>query len=260
MSAVLFATVLGWASDPSAVTELQDPPTVRREIARGVWVDWTDLAIEVTTRARGHGPQDAEAAEQQARREVDAAIRQAAARVPLTGELTVGAIGDDRVRPAVQSRLSRWEVTEGRYGSAGEVVLTAALSLQELLKPYTLAEARPGPAQAEHPPEWTGLVIDARGASVVPCWAPRLVTDDGQSLLVVRMWEDEAVNVAPLVYVSDPAHPAAARAGDHPLFVRAADASGGDVVLSGADLARFNEELSGARILGEGRVVVVVDP
>ena len=260
MTVALLVALAARAGDPAVVPAPHDPPTVRREIARGVWVDWTDLAIEVTTRARGHGPQDAEAAEQQARREVDAAIRQAASRVPLTGALTVGAIGDDRVRPAVQSRLSRWEVTEGRYGSAGEVVLTAALSLQELLKPYTLAEARPGPAQAEHPPEWTGLVIDARGASVVPCWAPRLVTEDGDALLVVRMWEDEAVNVAPLVYVSDPAHPAAARAGDHPLFVRASDARGGDVVLSGAELARFHAELADARVLGEGRVVVVVDP
>jgi hypothetical protein len=77
MIVLLLGALVGWASDPSPVAEPQDPPTVRREIARGVWVDWTDLAIEVTTRARGHGPQDAEAAEQQARREVDAAIRQA---------------------------------------------------------------------------------------------------------------------------------------------------------------------------------------
>lgn len=243
------------ADDPA------DPPNVRREITRGVWVDWTDLAIEVTTDARGHGTQDIEAVEQVARREVDAAVGQGARRVLLHRRTTVGDLEEDeKLWQALASRLSRWEIEEGRYTDLGEVTLTATLDLQDLLKPYTLSEARTGPVGEAGPGTWTGLVIDARGTGLEPCWAPAIVTAENREIMVVRMWEDDAVNTAPLVYVSDPAHPFAARAGVHPLFVRAAAADGASIVLGGEDLRRLETELAGAPAFGQGRVVVVVDP
>ncbi len=132
--------------------------------------------------------------------------------------------------------------------------------LQDLLKPYTLSEARSAPAAEPGAFTWTGLVIDARGTGLEPCWAPAVVTAENREVMVVRMWEDDAVNTAPLVYVSDPAHPFAARAGMHPLFVRAASADGASVVLGGEDLRRLESELGGAPVFGQGRVVIVVDP
>jgi hypothetical protein len=244
--------------------DLVDPPTVRREVARGVWVDWTHLAIEADGEAKGHGTEDTEAVEQLARREVDIAIRQAADRVRLTQDLTVEGIeGDDRVWDAVASRLPRWEVDQGTYYTSGKVELKASLSLQELLKPWTLSVARPAPAQPESPPAWTGIVLDARGTGVEPCWAPALATAEGKEILSIRMWDEDAVNTAPLVWVSDPAHPAAARAGVHPVFVRVASASGTTLVLGGDDLSRLEAilgDVATSRFLGEGKVVVVVDP
>ncbi len=241
--------------------ELADPAHVRREISGGVWVDWTDLAIEVTTDARGHGTQDIEAVEQQARREVDAAMGQGARRVLLNRQTTVGDLEEDqRLWQALASRLSRWEIEEGRYTDEGEVTLTATLDLQDLLKPYTLSQARPAPVADARAGAWTGLVIDARGTGLEPCWAPAVVTAEAREVMVVRMWEDDAVNSAPLVYVSDPAHPFAARAGLHPLFVRAAAADGASIVLGGEDLRRLEAELAGSTAFGQGRVVIVVDP
>jgi hypothetical protein len=240
-----------WAADPAPVV---------RPVASGVVVNWTSLALEAEASARGHGTEDTEAIEQLARREVDLAMRQGADRVQLAEGVSFADLSDDpALGDALASRLPRWEVAESRYYTSGRVELLARLSLQELLKPYTLAQARPAIPDDGARAGPTGLLIDARGTEVTPSWSPRVITPEGAEILVVRMWDDDAVNAAPLVWVTDPADGAAARAGASPLIVRAAGAQDTALVVSGEDATALRG-FAAARPLGQGRVVVVVDP
>jgi hypothetical protein len=101
--------------------------------------------------------------------------------------------------------------------------------------------------------------VDARGIPANPAFAPQLVTRSGEVLFDGSTWASIAVETSPVVYVDDPAHPAAARAGPSPLFLRAVGQRGCDIEVSDADLPRWRDEVEGTRLIGEGRVVVVLD-
>ena len=74
------------------------------------------------------------------------------------------------------------------------------------------------------------------------------------------LWEDVAYERAPVVYVSDAAHPAAMRAGNNPIFAKVTSADEGALQLAENDAVRVRTAFSQARTLGDGTVVVVVDP
>ncbi len=234
---------------------------VIEEVASGVDLNWTTLQLVVVASAQSSGTEDTEAVEQLARRDADAALRMGARRIRLDGSRTVAELdAEPRLGPAVAARLARWTVGEARYYASGKVELVAILSLQDLLKPVTLANARAGGA-ASNSPGLTGLVVDARETDAKPVWAPRLLTRSGDVLWDGALWESPAVAGVPAVFVFDPADPrAAARAGADPLIVQAADAIGPDLVLAKDDLRRFRSAPDSGGILGQGTLVVVVSP
>jgi hypothetical protein len=231
---------------------------VLQPIAPGVFVNWTTLELRVQTSTFGSPVQSVQAVEQIARREVDAAILQAAPRVQVasTGRFAE-VMAHPQVGPAVRSRLSRWEVSRATYGTSGRVDLEAVLSLQELLKPWSLQIARSGAAPPADPAAPTGLMVDARGTGLQPAYAPRLLGPDGSTLYAGELYEEEAVTLVPFVFVPDPSHPAAARAGGAPSIVRGVEASGSDLTLDAAGASRVRE--LGEVLLGRVPVVVVVD-
>jgi hypothetical protein len=250
-----------------------DVPDLVEVISYGVEVDWTTLTIGVRAEANGARAQSVDAVEQLARRQIEAAIQQAVPAIRVTREAVVAdLLADPDLGPAVRGRISRWEVDEAIYGTSGRVELHAVLSLQDLLKPWTLQIARAGAAP---PPEVTplggpapggaalgelrptGLVVDARGTELEPVYALRLVAPDGQVLYAGELFEEQAVTVAPYRFVTDPAHPAAAGAGDRPVVVRAISARGADVGLDAIGALQVLE--AGEALLGRGDVVVVVD-
>ena len=237
-----------------------DGGDVVREVAAGVEVNWTDLTLNASGIGGTGGTEGRKAIEQLARREVEVSMRQGSSRIQVTTHQT---LRDLELLPeladALGSRVSRWVVTEARYYASGKVELDGQLSLQDLLKPYTLKTSVPMPAR-DIQPDFTGLVVDARGRGVVPAWAPRILGQDGEVLHAGGVWDEQAVTVSPVVYVSDPAHSRARRAGDKPFIVVAESASGPDLVLSADDAGRFKEAMVGAAVLGEGTVVIVVDP
>ncbi len=235
------------------------PADVVQDLGSGVSVNWTTLQLQIRGSARGAAAQNTEAVEQLARRDVDAAIAQVVGSVPVAA----GAVFDDllaepSLATAMGTRTSRWIVTTTAYHASGRVVVDAELSLQHLLKPWTLQIASTTVETAPDVP-WTGLVVDGRGTGVRPAFAPRIVDPRGTSVYRGELWEEEAVSEAPFVYVSDPAHPAALRAGERPLFVSAVRADGADLVLSVEDAARVRDEVVALGVLGRGRAVVVVD-
>ena len=239
-----------------------DPPDVRHEVARDVWVNWTRLALEVRANAVGGATESTRAVEELARREADAGIRQGVGRIAVSAARDVSELQEvPEFGSAIEARMSRWRAEETRYFASGRVEIDAALPLLELLKPYTLATAV-GRTEAEAPqPRYTGVVVDARGTDATCAWAPRLLSARGDVLFDGALFEEVAIERSPVVYVSDPAHPVAVRAGSDPIFLHATGAEGADLVLSPEDSQRFrSSSLRGAHILGEGTVVVVVDP
>lgn len=236
-----------------------EPPPVVTEVGTGLELDWTKLVLRARASSGGHGMEDTRAVEDLARRELQVGMEQGAARVPLAGEVVLGTVLEEgEVGRALTSRISRWEVTEAIYYASGRVELTAELSLQELLKPWSLSRSRAAVSE-EQEPRYTGVVVDARGSGAVPAWAPQILAADGDILYDGSLWEEPAVTRSPVAYVTDPAHPASARAGATPMFVRADAASGPDLVLTADDTVRFRTAMAGARVLGEGTVVVVLD-
>jgi hypothetical protein len=232
---------------------------VHENLGHDVRVNWTTLSLEIDGVAWRKGAQTWQSIEQMARREVDAAVRQAVGSVRVTGGARVAdLVADEALGEAIGSRIPRWEVEEAVYATSGKVALRATLSLQDLLKPWTLQIASAADGGAVDPSWPTGLVVDARGLRAAPAYAPRLVDVAGTSLYAGELREDRAVQVAPYVFVSDPAHPAAAVAGDAPLTVQATEARGSDLVIGEPGAALRIAEIAGP-VLSRGAVVVLVD-
>lgn len=245
-----------------AQTVPEGPEDVRREVASGVFVNWTQLTLEVEAEARSGGVENTRAVEELARRDADAGLRQGVARVQVRADRQVEDLQQvPEFGSAIQDRVSRWRASQTRYYASGRVAVRAELSLQDLLKPYTLATAHSERTDAERPqPRYSGVLIDCRGQDIEPAWSPRVLAGDAELLYDGTVRDDRAIDTAPVIYVPDPAHPASARAGGDPMFLQCASAAGTDLTLTADDSQRFRTSLTGARLLGEGKVVIVVDP
>lgn len=255
MTWMLLLCVLALAQEP-----VDRPEDIRREVAADVYVNWTKLTLEVSADARSGGVENTRAVEELARRDADAGLRLGVARVQVRGDRQVADLQKvPEFGAAIQDRVSRWRASKTHYFSSGRVLVSAELSLQDLLKPYTLATAHQEGENERPQPRYSGVVIDARGYAVEPAWSPRVLGSNGELLYDGTVREDRAINTSPVIYVPDPAHPASARAGGDPIFLSCSSADGTDLVLTADDSQRFRTSLNGARLLGEGKVVVVVD-
>lgn len=237
-----------------------EPEDVRVELADGVVVNWTRLALEVTVAARPRGVDATiKATEHEARQLVEPSMAWGVGEVQVTHDLTLAELQEDpEVGVPIRARSERWVIGEARYHASGRVELVGELPLQELLKPWMLSVAKL-PPQADVQPAFTGVLLDARGTGAEPAYAPRVLYGS-EVLWDGLLWDQVALFQAPVVYVPDPAHPAAARAGDHPLVLRVVEADGSDLEVGREDRIRWRTGLQGARIVGEGTVVVVIDP
>ncbi|MEZ4319756.1 MAG: hypothetical protein R3F61_19735 [Myxococcota bacterium] len=227
------------------------------DLGGGARIDWTELRLEVQASHARSGSEGTKAVEELARRTVEDGMGPAADRIPIApGDLFVTLRDSPELWPAVAPRIGRWMAIENRYHSSGRVTITGALPLVELLKPVSLAMAssRTGPEA-----EVSGIVLDARGLKVEPCFAPEVRGPGGEVLYDGRMWVETAVEVAPAVWVSDAAHPAADRAGSSAFVSRVASAEG-CVLTVPVEAARTLGVIGETRLIGEGRVVIVVDP
>jgi len=217
-------------------------------------MNWTTLQLQVDATGAAHAA-TSQAVEQLARRAVQDAVSRHLGRVPVTADVTVASLlVDPGLGDALSARTSRWVVREVTYFSSGRVDLRAELSVQDALKPYTLQIARADEDAGGH--RYSGLLVDARGTSATPAFAPRIVDGEGRSLYAGELHQTVAVRTAPFVYVTDPAHPAAVRVGDAPLIVTVTRAAGSELTVSAGDAALLADA---AGFLGSGRVVVVLD-
>lgn len=238
-----------------------EPVDVVQELGGGATMNWTALDIEVRASSTQYGVGATQAAtEQRARQQVGPALRDHVARIRVTSADTLGQLQDQGAfGGALTDRVRLWSVGEATYTASGRVDLLAQLPLDELLRPWTLQRARTVPPRPVAT-DYTGLVVDARAVGVAPAFAPRLLAPDGQVLYDGFLWRERALERAPVVWVSDLAHPESSRAGFDPLFVEAVSARGSDLVIDAADAAVVEASLVDALPLGFGTVVVLVEP
>lgn len=238
-----------------------------REQLPGGYIDWTGgkLVVEASGVSNTGAWKDARAIEQSAFLQLEPRVDELARQVRFSGDAAVGDLLNDPgpVGESLEEGLGSWSVVETRYYESGKVELRAELPLQAWLRPALISQAA-GKALVDIPlSDVTGLVVDARGLSVRPSLAPRLLAPDEQVLYAVAsLTEDAAASRMPVQWTTEPSDAVAIkRAGNKPIFVRATSVLGGcDLVLDRDDAARVQALAANSDILSSARVVVVVEP
>ncbi len=241
-----------------------DPQDLRESIENGAVINWTSMRVEVTSSATPSGVDSSrKVVETSARRPIGDKMRRAVGTVLVQGEQTVQELRTDpEIGQKIARRETHWAVTESRYFTSGRIELHGELKIGEVLKPWLLDQASTAAPVDVPQGRHTGVVVLARGLNVQRAFAPRILASDGETVLHDGLvWKDSATNAIPVIYVPDPAHPAAAfRAGKVPLIVSAMEVRGADVVLTRESSIEYRTGLKGSRAVGQGTVVIVVDP
>jgi len=120
------------------------------------------------------------------------------------------------------------------------------------------------PYESGSAPEYTGILIDAKGLESRPALFPRVVTESGDQVFGADFAKPEQVTQSGLVgYYYDRAQALTAdRVGSSPLIVRALRVAGTnscDLVISQADAARIHGSRSNLELLSRCRVGFLVD-
>jgi len=111
---------------------------------------------------------------------------------------------------------------------------------------------------------YTGLIIDARGLKAKPVMYPKVLTESGETVYSVESANPNATIEEGLVAYrkSLDAAKQVSRIGNNPLIIKAKKVAGtfkSDVVISDSDAEKIYRADSKGGILGEAKVVVVID-
>ena len=243
---------LSWAFEP-----------VIEEVSGG-HIDWSTLRLEATISSQHTTGawQDRRLQEQDAHDRLSKLIESLASQIEITPGTSVRSVinSGTPMGDRLEDGLKRWGVEETRYHHTGGVALDGSLDLRSWLWPSLVEQATAEPAAIEG--EVTGLLIDARGHTLPLALAPVLQTATGRELVNIAALSEETARMkTPVVYVRDPADPAAAgRAGDAPLFATLEMVKDGHMILDSASAGRLTSEPQLPALVAAGRVVVVVDP
>jgi hypothetical protein len=234
-------------------------------------INWTTMELEVTSRSdRTIGAwKDVRIQEQDALERLKPLMEETARRVRYDPERQAGDLltSDDsgpnpKVARQLTDGLASWRVRETRYLSNGGVEMDAVLELQRWLRPMFLDGVQPAVVYDSNNGT-TGVLIDARHLSFLPCMAPEVHTDSGARIIHPGAVRTDVLRMrSPVAYVQDPADPLAIqRAGQHPFFVTAVSSKQGCVLtLSPADSQLLSDNPGFAKVVAAAKVVLVVTP
>jgi hypothetical protein len=126
------------------------------------------------------------------------------------------------------------------------------------------AGVKPVPYETGIPPEYTGILIDAKGLDSRPALFPQVVTESGDDVFSTDFAKPEQVTQYGLVgYFHNRSQALTAdRVGANPLIVGAVGVTGTnscDLIISQADAARIHSSRSNLELLGRCRVGFLVD-
>lgn len=228
-------------------------------------VNWEGQVI----RATGSGAPDVKASTKaQARLGAEKAAQMDAFRnllqqvkgIRISAGQTMGeAMGKDEIRGKVEGVIRGYKVVDKRYYSDMGVEVDVEVPLAALTEVVAETTEAQVALKTEGEAKNTGLVVDARGLSVTPALAPRLLDEAGKLLYGVDCLSAEARRTAAAVaYVKtlDEAKKSG-KVGDKPLVVKATKVEGTDLILSATEAKKLAE--ANNAYLAEGRVVIVAN-
>jgi hypothetical protein len=249
----LAATAAAWASPPPAPTK--------------GGVDWQAQVLTAT----GSGAPDLRAvtaaqarlgAERAAKMDAFRNLLEQAKGVQLESGKTLGAVlEDEATRGHVQGVLKGFKVTHKRYFSDNGVEIDVEVPLSGVLAALPDVPAEPAVTPVQGKVELakatkkkaTGLIVDARGLSLTPALAPRLLDPEGKAVYSRAAVTEKKATVASY-FQSVEAAKGSKRLGPHPLIVKATAAKGADLVLSAKDVAALQAD---GAFLAQGKVAIV---
>lgn len=164
----------------------------------------------------------------------------------------------DEIKTRVEGIVKGFKVINKRYfsDSGVEVEVEVPLAmLSDVVDPDTTQMLAVGKPEGEK--TTTGLVIDARGLKLIPSLMPRVLDEGGKAVYSIDSLSADArksSGVAAYVQNLDDAQKSL-KAGEKPLVIKAAKATGSDLQLAPEDakkLAALNTSF-----LADGKVVIV---
>ncbi len=179
-------------------------------------------------------------------------------------------ITSDVIKTQVNGIIQGATVMDKKYMSDGSVEVTVGMkltgALADVLLPKTPSASPAGGTLAPGTSGqlYTGLIVDARGLSVRPAMAPKILNEDGKEVYG-SAWinRDYAVREGMVGYMKDPVTAQAnPRVADKPLMVKALKVSGDgrvDTVISNADAAMLQSASQNLSMLEKCRVIILVD-
>ena len=181
-------------------------------------------------------------------------------------------VTSDVIRTEVNGIIQGATIMDKKYMSDGSVEVTIGMrlagALADTLLPKTPATPPTGLTGTLTPASpgqlYTGLIVDARGLSVKPAMAPKILNEDGKQVYG-SAWvsRDYAVREGMIVYLKDPVQAQTnPRVTDKPLMVKALKVAGDarvDVVITNADAATLQSASENLSMLLKCRVIILVD-
>lgn len=166
----------------------------------------------------------------------------------------------DEVRARVEGLVKGYSIANKRYFSDNGVEVEIEVPLA-LLSDVIDPDATPVTPSVGKPEgeKATGLVIDARGLKAMPALMPRVLDDAGKPVYTIDSLSASARKVsgaASYVQTLDEAQKSM-KAGEKPLVVKAAKASGADLQLAPEDAKRL--AALNTSFLADGKVVIVLN-
>ena len=167
------------------------------------------------------------------------------------------------IKQAYLSDGTLWITIEFRlWGAFTQLILPSEVKQIETITPID-SSLKDDKIKSDEP-EWTGLIVDARGVGLKSALVPYILDDlGGQVYGSEFISRDFAVQWGMCGYTSDvDAAPKIDRVGQNPLTVKAIRATGHeptDIVISAVDASRIRAASEHVVILREGKVIVVVD-
>jgi len=171
---------------------------------------------------------------------------------------TVGqAMEEDVIRGRVEGIIRGYKVTARRYYSDSGVELDVEVPMGAIVDAVQPAATTVIGLNTEGPRKHTGVIVDARGLSLAPVLAPRLLDEAGAEVYAAEVVSNEALReqgVAGYFGSLDEAKKSE-RVGDRPLVIKALRTAGADLVLSADTIKQL--KASNQSYLAEGRVAIV---
>ena len=181
-------------------------------------------------------------------------------------------VTSDVIRTEVNGIIQGATIMDKKYMSDGSVEVTIGMRLAGALADTLLPKTPPTPltgltgtlTPASPGQLYTGLIVDARGLSVKPAMAPKILNEDGKQVYG-SAWvsRDYAVREGMVVYLKEPVQAQTnPRVTDKPLMVKALKVAGDarvDVVITNADAATLQSASENLSMLLKCRVIILVD-